>query len=264
MDESILNESIETSMFLLPEVTGKVRTISLPGIRGRITDSSDFFANLVGASTLNPKNAEDTIRQVCRLFEREGKEFGWVIGPKSTPPHLAELLQRAGFTRKVEMAGMALSDLRVSIRTNPAVHIREASGEDLQPASELLAEALGITEEGANVITQALLWNRESPRTRVYLAYLDGVHDAVGIAAALYLPDHPIVDLYCAATLKAYRGRGIYSSLVARRIRDAFQEGMRAAIIQAVRETSAPICQKIGFLEIGKLEWYVWQGHGKN
>jgi N-acetylglutamate synthase-like GNAT family acetyltransferase len=73
----------------------------------------------------------------------------------------------------------------------------------------------------------------------------------------LYLPDQPIALLLSAATLPAFRGYGIYTSLVARRLADARQDGIDAAIIQAVRATSAPICRKLGFVEIAPLDLYV-------
>jgi len=55
------------------------------------------------------------------------------------------------------------------------------------------------------------------------------------------------------------RGRGVYTSLVARRMADAYRDGARAAVIQAVRSTSAPICQKHGFVEFFNLDWYIWE-----
>ena len=44
---------------------------------------------------------------------------------------------------------------------------------------------------------------------------------------------------------------------MARRLADARQDGIEAAVIQAVRTTSAPICRKLGFVEIAPLEMYV-------
>jgi predicted GNAT family acetyltransferase len=57
-----------------------------------------------------------------------------------------------------------------------------------------------------------------------------------------------------------HRGRGIYSALVAKRLADARADGRSAAVIQAVRSTSAPICAKLGFREVCALEFYAWEG----
>ncbi len=101
-------------------------------------------------------------------------------------------------------------------------------------------------------------------RRRAYLAFLKDIPEPVAYASMIYLPDQPIVVLYCAATLEAYRGQGVYSSLVARRLADAYRYGARAAVIQAVRNTSAPICQKLGFVELLGMEWYIWEPEGGN
>jgi GNAT superfamily N-acetyltransferase len=95
---------------------------------------------------------------------------------------------------------------------------------------------------------------------RGYFAYVDGGAEPVGWSYLVYLPDSPIVLLGGAATLPEHRGRGIYSALVAKRLADARSDGRSAAVIQAVRSTSAPIAAKLGFREICGLELYSWEG----
>ena len=106
-------------------------------------------------------------------------------------------------------------------------------------------------------MTEALFFSPEPIVRRVYLAYVEGVDYPVATAGMLYLPDQPIALLLSSATLPDFRGYGIYTSLMARRLADAQQDGIEAAIIQAVRETSAPICRKLGFVEIMPMELYV-------
>jgi predicted GNAT family acetyltransferase len=72
----------------------------------------------------------------------------------------------------------------------------------------------------------------------------------------VYLPDSPTVLLGGAATLEEYRGHGIYTALVARRLADARADRRTAAVIQGDRKTSAPICAKLGFREICGLELF--------
>jgi len=259
IDQDVLLDAIETGLFLLPELPGRVDWLSVPGVRGRMTPSSDFFANTVGASTLNAGNADETIGEVCGLFVSQNKEFGWLVGPRSTPTDLVHRLNCAGLEKIVDMAGMVHTGLGIPIPTNPAIRVREATGEDVDQASRLLAAALGVSPEGARVVTEALLLGQQTAiRTRVYLAFVKDADEPVAYASTIYVPDQPIVVLFCAATLEPYRGRGIYTSLVARRLADARKDGARAAVIQAVRATSAPICQELGFVEFGSLEWYVW------
>jgi hypothetical protein len=55
-----------------------------------------------------------------------------------------------------------------------------------------------------------------------------------------------------------HRGKGVFTSLVARRLADGRASGDRAAAIQAMRATSAPICARLGFRELCPLELWSW------
>ena len=79
----------------------------------------------------------------------------------------------------------------------------------------------------------------------------------MAVSLATRVPGTSILMLSGAATLPEYRGRGVYTSTVVRRIADGRAEGCEAAIIQAVRATSAPICRRIGFRELCGLEMWV-------
>ncbi len=252
-----LLDAIEIAMFVLPEVPGQVAHLPIPGIRGRMTPGSDMYSNLVGASTLGTSQIDSAIIRVCDTFIGQRKEFGWIIGPRSTPADLDVRLSQAGLEDALNLAGMVQTDLS-PIPSNPAVRIRPATAADLEPASRLLAPALHISPEGAHAITEALLLSPDPIRRWLYLAFVEDTDEPVGYASMVEIPGQPIVTLFCAATLEAYQGRGIYTSLVARRLADARQAGAQAAIIQAVRNMSAPICRKLGFVEVCGLDWYAW------
>jgi hypothetical protein len=258
-----LVRALETSVFLLPEVPGQLSALNLPGLRGRMTSVSYPLCNIVGLSTLTPENADAAIRQVRDLFAREQKAVGWLLGPGSTPANLRQRLTAAGFIKLVDLAGLVLTDLQVPIPAPLDVHIRAATEDDLELASGLLAQAYPAPEDVARHFTLLFLRHMDHLHTRVYLAYLEGVKEPVAYATKIHLPGQPIVQLFSSATLPAYRNRRIYSSLVARRLADAYREGARAAVVQADRTTSAPICQKLGFTELSGLELYAWMPQGE-
>ncbi len=255
-DYDTLLYALETSMFLVPELPGRVWRLSVPGIQGRITTDSDAFANLVGAALLDETNADEVIWQVREIFANEGKEFGWLVGPLSTPPDLSDRLEQAGLVRATEMAGMVRGDLGDPISANPAVYVHEATEEDLEPAVHILAEAMEISPERTRAMTEALFFSPDAIERRIYLAFVEGIDYPVATAGMLYTPYEPIAVLLSAATMPNFRGYGIYTSLMARRLADAHRDGIEAAVIQAVRTTSAPICRKLGFAEIAGLVMY--------
>jgi hypothetical protein len=256
-DDALL-DAIETSLFLFPEVPGLLETLEIPGIQGRLTSVFHPLANLVGASTLSPDDADAVILQVHELFAAQNKPFGWLVGPSSTPSDLTTRLQGAELFKADELAGMAMTDLSTPIQSNPAVQIHEAMLDETVEASGLMARSYGLPEDVARFFCEVYVRLSDQIRTRVYLAYLEGADEAVGFSSLVYISDQPIVLLGGAATLEQHRGKGIYTSFVAKRLADARADGAEAAVIQAVRSTSAPICAKLGFRELAALEFYVW------
>lgn len=257
-DELIL--AIESSLQVYPPVSGLSEDLGVKGVRGRITDLSHPLANLVGVANIAPDEVDATLKMVRNRYSRGRKGYGWVTGPLTRPHDLGERLVGSGLKKADEMAGMALTDLTVPISVDPGIEVREATLHEAQAASEMMARAYGIPEEVARFFNVLLAMSDGKVKNRGYFAYVDGGTDPVGWSYLVYLPDSPIVLLGGAATLPEHRGRGIYSALVAKRLADARADGRSAAVIQAVRSTSAPIAAKLGFREICGLELYAWEG----
>jgi GNAT superfamily N-acetyltransferase len=258
--EDALILAIESSLQVYPPVSGLSEDLGIKGLRGRVTDLSHPLANLVGMANIAPDEIDATLKMVRNRYSHGRKGYGWVTGPLTRPADLGERLAAAGLKKDDEMAGMALTDLAVTIPVDPAVEIREATLHEAQAASEMMARAYGIPEEVARFFNVLLAMSDSKVKNRGYFAYVDGGTEPVGWSYLVYLPDSPIVLLGGAATLPEHRGRGIYSALVAKRLADARADGRSAAVIQAVRSTSAPIAAKLGFREICGLEFYAWEG----
>jgi GNAT superfamily N-acetyltransferase len=258
--EDALILAIESSLQVYPPVSGLSEDLGIKGLRGRVTDLSHPLANLVGMANIAPDEIDATLKMVRNRYSHGRKGYGWVTGPLTRPADLGERLAATGLKKDDEMAGMALTDLAVTIPVDPAVEIREATLHEAQAASEMMARAYGIPEEVARFFNVLLAMSDSKVKNRGYFAYVDGGTEPVGWSYLVYLPDSPIVLLGGAATLPEHRGRGIYSALVAKRLADARADGRSAAVIQAVRSTSAPIAAKLGFREICGLEFYAWEG----
>jgi GNAT superfamily N-acetyltransferase len=258
LDESTLIEAIEASLSLLPETEGLVTRLRLPGVEGHMTALSHPMVNMITSTRLTAADADGSIAAVCEHFAKDGKAFGWMIGPKATPDDLGARLTRAGLTKTFDAAGMALTDLSVTFHVNPAVRIREATPEEVALASETMAEAFPAPKEVVLFMYRVLFKQRDRLKTRVYLAYLEDNDDPVACSSMGFVPGMPIVHLRGAATNRGYRGRGIYSSLLARRLTDAREGGAEAAVIQAILTTSAPVCRRLGFRELCRLQFYTW------
>jgi hypothetical protein len=225
---------------------------------GRETPVSHPVANLVGCADLDAASADKTIQAVRDRFAASRKSFGWITSPSSRPRDIPRRLTEAGLVKADELAGMALTDLSLPIRANPEVEVRPAGVDEQRQAIPMTASAYGLPLDAAEWFTEALIAAAGRLRSTMYHAFLPGHSGPVAFGNLVFVPDISIVLLGGAATVTDVRGRGIYTSLVARRLADARAAGAVAAVIQAVRGTSAPVCANLGFKELLPLEFYAW------
>ena len=253
-----LLDAVERTLFIYPEVPGLLADIRVRGVLGRETPVSHPVANLVGCADLHGTTADATVHAIRERFAVTGKSFGWITSPSSRPSDLPRRLVEAGLVKADELAGMVLTDLAVPIRANPEVDVRAATVEEQRRAIPMTATAYGMPLDVAGWFVDAVIGAADHLRATMYHAYLPDRSDPVAFGNLVFVPGTSIVLLGGAATVSDLRGRGIYTSLVARRLADARAAGADAAVIQAVRGTSAPVCAKLGFREVLPLEFYAW------
>lgn len=253
-----LLDAVERTMFVYPETPGLLTDVRVPGVVGRESPVSHPVANLVGCTDLDDEDADRTINTVRDRFAAKMKAFGWITSPTSRPRDLPHRLLDAGLVKADELAGMVMTDLGTPIRANPEVEVRTASVEEQRRAIPMMATAYSMPLDVADWFTEALLGAAEPFRFEMYHAFLPDHDGPVAFGNLVFVPGTSIVLLGGAATVSDLRGRGIYTSLVARRLADARAAGAEAAVIQAVRGTSAPVCAKLGFKEVVPLDFYAW------
>jgi GNAT superfamily N-acetyltransferase len=255
LPDSELIDAIESSLFLYPAVPGLTADLGVKGMRGRVTGMSHPLANLCGLAELSERDADATIARVKGRFAKERKAFGWVTGPGTRPRDLDRRLTAAGMQPIAHLAGMS-APVDLAVHANDAVRIREVSAEEQKLETDMMGRAYGMPADIAGLFAR-LVSDNPGVKSRAYFAYLDG-DTPVAWSYLTYLPESRVVLLGGAATLPEARGKGIYHALVKRRLADARRDGREAAVIQADRDTSAPICAKLGFRELCSLEVYGW------
>lgn len=255
VSEAALTDAIESSLFAYPPVPGLSTPLGVKGMLGRVTSLSHPLANLVGMAQLADGDAASTIEAVKARFAKERKAFGWITGPLTRPLDMGRRLGNAGLQPIAHLAGMT-APVDLAVTANTEVQVREVSIDEQSRETAMMGRAYGMPPEVAGFFAQ-LVSGSPGVRSRGYFAYLDG-DSPVAWSYLVYLGDSPIVLLGGAATLPEARGKGIYGALVKRRLEDARRDGREAAVIQADRDTSAPICAKLGFRELCSLEVYAW------
>jgi GNAT superfamily N-acetyltransferase len=253
--ERDLVDAIETTLFMYPAVHGVAQELGIAGLRGRITKVSHPLANLCGDARFSERESEAMIQKVRQRYG--DLAFGWVTGPSTRPADLGARLEDAGLGHADSLAGMTLTDLATPIAANAKVRIEETTMKAAAAESEMMARAYGLPIEVMRVFNEILTAAAERIKSRGYFAYVNGTERPVAWSYLAYIPDSATVLLGGAATLEEHRGQGIYTALVARRLADARADGRTAAVVQADRNTSAPICAKLGFREICGLEIFV-------
>lgn len=200
----------------------------------------------IAYSSLNEANADAAIARQVAYFQALGRGFEWTLYGHDSPPDLGQRLVAAGFEK--EETGSLL-----------ALDLAAAPPRLLAP---ITADVRQVTEIGQLETVRALLqavWDEPFawfiPRmsrylapdgyVSIYLAYVNG--RPASAAWAFFPPGSRFVGLFGGTTLEVYRGRGLYSALLAARAREALRRGRRFLHVDA-GEMSRPILHKQGFV----------------
>lgn len=254
-EEDIANAIERTLIDSVPLRRAVVEAVEIDGVRAIYTANLRSPGNnIVGQAQLDENTVDATIEKVINFYKSRHHHCSWITSDASKPANLSERLAHYGFQKLFDLAGLYLDDFEKAIRPNPRISIRCATEADTEQLIHLYSEAYPMPVEEVPM----LLENIAVLNGRNYLAYVDDSAEPVSVANMFYLSDKPIVALEGAATLPEYRGRGIYTSLVSKRLEDACADGMHVAIMQADMETSAPICMKLGFKKLCDMAIYVW------
>jgi len=218
--------------------------------------------NFVGGARWTEAEADARIASIIERYRARESGFNWWVGPGDTPADLGERLERHGLALAgvaSKMVKLGLDDLD-AIPTNPRLAIERLDGTD--PAA--LEAAYHVMAVGFNWPPEIVERARAEDRLRYqnaklqreefnYLARLDG--QPVG-AARLNLRGG-VAYLGGAATLPAYRGQRIYSTLLRHRLEVARDRGYHLALIDA-EPMSRRVVVRYGFVERGHTRIYGW------
>jgi len=254
-DAELLDHA-ESGLMLVPPLPGRLDFLDVEGVLARISNIAHPLANMVTHARLTEADADGSLDRVLDIYARANKPVLWVVGPLSTPADLVSRLTDRGFESEGELDALVLRNLATEIRVNPEIEVREVAPDAMSPFSGMLASSYGLQEEMGVLVTDAYAAVR-SFRIRPYVAFVRD--EPVSWGTSIYVPDTSLLLLAGAATAPEHRSKGIYSTLVARRLADARADGMDTALIQAVHTTSSPICRGLGFEQIGSLEVLVGQ-----
>jgi len=214
-----------------------IRHVSLPDAPGE---------GFVLYSCLKAGEVDAAIREQIAYFDGIGQAFEWKVFDHDTPPDLVDRLRAHGFEIEDPEAVMVLD-------------LDEASPALTQPVSQKVRRLDDPTQLTLVLEIQERVWGeemgwlaerlademrRDGDNVCIYIAYADGVPACSGWVR--FHPPTQFASLNGGSTLLEYRGRGLYSALLAVRVQEALRRGARFLTIDA-SPMSRPIVAKHGF-----------------
>lgn len=203
---------------------------------------------------LDDRGVDAAIDGEIAHFTRHGGPFEWTLYGHDRPPDLIARLGARGFVVDEPEEVMVLDltrELPTLVGDHPAV--REVGVEGL-PAVQALSERVW-GRDFASLRRRLEHHLGIAGYLRIFVAEIDGV---VASAAWIYLhPGLRFAGLYGGSTLPDYRGRGLYTALLAARVAVAREAGYRYLTIDA-GPMSRPIVARHGFVPIAFARACVW------
>jgi GNAT superfamily N-acetyltransferase len=214
----------------------------------RLVDTDQDGEGSVIYSRLDEARVEAAIREQVAYFESIGQDFEWKVYDYDAPPDLKERLAAHGFEVEDPDAIMVL-DLEQALetlfwparQTGDVTRITHPEGiVDVMAVEEAVWD--GDYDHLGHFLARTLVDHPH--RLSVYLVYVDGVPVSAGW---IIFPDRSqFASLWGGSTLSEYRGRGLYTALLATRAREARRRGVRYLTVDA-SPMSRPILEKFGF-----------------
>jgi GNAT superfamily N-acetyltransferase len=230
----------------------QVRRRPRPG-DGRVEDDGDVIRtvsagegwNGVEWSALTPANADTRIRAQIRRFAEVGRPWEWKHYSHDQPADLRERLVAAGLTPGQSETLLVAETARLDLPVRPP------AGVELRPVD-------GEHGLGALAAVHEEVFGGRFPNGPVAAALADGTAEAVvawagdvpvSAARVEFHPGSDFAGLWGGGTLPAWRGRGVFRSLVAHRVALARDAGYRYVQVDAM-PASRPILLRLGFTEL--------------
>ena len=210
---------------------------------------------LIVYSELTGGNAVDVIEEQLAFFRRKGRSLAWMVYRHDPPADLATLLAERGFTPQAAQAVLVLELQPLPALPEKTEHavVRVVDSEGLQAVASIQEQVWGEPQSSDDMVRLAKRIGESQDAFFLFLA-----HVGEQPAATAHLTIHPgtaWAGLGGAATLPEFRRRGLYRSLLMRRLRQAQQAGVRFLEAEA-SPMSQPALQAVGFVHITDCRLY--------
>ena len=215
--------------------------------------------NVVSFTFANERNLHQVIHNEVEYFLPLQQPFTWKVYDHDLLPSLKDELVSHGFAVDDDPADVMILDVRnapASFSEPVKADIRRIDSLDgLKDIIHVLDQVWGGHHTWVN---DRLGGHLQVPGyLSVYAAYID---DQPVSIAWTYFPRGHFATLFAGSTIAEYRKQGLYTSLLATRIREIRERGYHYAVVEA-GAMSRPIVAKHGFQHLTTVHDYQWKGN---
>jgi len=209
--------------------------------------------NYISFWRLTAESARSAVQAQAEHFRTRGEMLMWRVYDYDGPSALSACLAEEGFAPD-DPGTLMVFDLADALRGAPA---SDADIRRVQTVVELddfvaaAGEAFGEEETWRRKAYESRL---DDPDLALFVAYESG--RAVGSARLEMSPACPFGHLFGGGVAPAHRRRGRYRAMVAARVDEARQRGLKYLSTEA-RDTSRPILQSLGFIPVARATKWV-------
>jgi GNAT superfamily N-acetyltransferase len=200
-------------------------------------------------SNLDEVSADAVIAAQVGRFAELSRPWEWKHYSYDEPPDLPDRLLAAGFTREPAEALLVaeIADLTLDVPPPHGIELRAVV--DKQGVEALLSVHDEVFGGDHSALRQTLLAGLgRQPSTTVGVVAWDG-QTPIAAGRVEFHVGTDFASLWGGVTLPAWRGRGVFRSLVAHRATLASARGFRYLQVDASPD-SRPIFRRLGFVEL--------------
>ena len=241
--------------------TPGVEVVVTPEIRYRRAAAfAHEYLNAVFGTHVDPASAERLIADTVAVLGVGGRAFYWTVWPSDTPADLVGRLEAAGFQHQGADPLMTL-DLQTSPIVEPAppglTVALATTTDEIRRGAAFAVRSVGPEAEGDAAF--AATFERLAAETPPRWYQFTGVADGAIVASAGLFTGSGVAGIYSVATAETHRGRGYGGALTSAAIETGRALGLETAVLMA-SEMGAPVYRRLGFREVGRVQFLRWPG----
>lgn len=215
--------------------------------------------NVVSFTFANERKLHRVIHNEVEYFLPLQQPFTWKVYDHDLLPSLKDDLISHGFAADDDPAAVMVLDVKntpTSLSQPVAADIRRI--DTLEGLKDIIYVLDNVWGGHNSWVNDRLGMHLQIPGyLSVYAAYVD--NQPVSIAWT-YFPRGQFATLFAGSTIPEYRKQGLYTGLLATRIKEIRERGYRFAVVEA-GSMSKPIVAKHGFQHLTTVYDFEWKGN---